>query len=148
MAIGGAFLSAFVVVYIRQMSSTETSEAIVFYFMSVGSLVGLATMLWWFAALSPEQIVLLTACGLLGGLGQVTMTYSYRYAEPSLLAPFDYLGMVWAVLLGYFVFGDIPEWMVIAGSGVVIVAGLSIAWRERKHHRVIASVSDSSLSAS
>ena len=148
MAMGGAFFSAFVVVYIRQMSSTETSEAIVFYFMSVGSLVGLVSMLLWFVPLSLEQIALLTICGLLGGLGQMAMTYSYRYAEPSLLAPFDYLGMVWAVLLGYFVFGEIPEHMVIIGSVVVIVAGLFIAWRERKHHRIIASVSDSSLSAS
>jgi drug/metabolite transporter (DMT)-like permease len=52
------------------------------------------------------------------------------------------------VLLGYFVFGEIPARMVIVGSAVVIAAGLFIAWRERKHHRIIASVSDSSLSAS
>ena len=145
MAISGAFLSAFVVVYIRQMSASETSEAIVFYFMSVGALVGLLTMIWWRAPLSWEQFALLVICGLLGGLGQTAMTYSYRYAEPSLLAPFDYLGMVWAIALGFIVFGEIPARMMIAGSLVVIGAGLFIAWREHKRHRVIASLSESSL---
>ena len=47
MAVGGAFLSAFVIVYIRQMTATETSEAIIFYFMSVGSVVGAISMIWW-----------------------------------------------------------------------------------------------------
>jgi drug/metabolite transporter (DMT)-like permease len=145
MAVSGAFFSAFVVVYIRQMSATETSEAIVFYFMTVGAVVGAITMIWWHAALSWEQYALLTICGLLGGLAQLAMTYSYRYAEPSLLASFDYLGMVWAVLFGFFVFGELPEAMVIAGSVVVIAAGLLIAWRERRRHKVIASLADSSL---
>lgn len=148
MAIGGAALSALVVVFIRQMSSTERSETIVFYFMSVGSLLSASTMIWWHAPLSLEQTGLLIVCGLLGGLGQLAMTFSYRYAEPSLLAPFDYLGMVWAVLLGYFLFADIPQTMVLVGSGIVIVSGLFIGWRERKRHRIVASISDSSLSAS
>jgi drug/metabolite transporter (DMT)-like permease len=147
MAIGGAALSALVVVVIRQMSATERSEAIVFYFMTVGSLLSALTMLWWRTPLSLEQTVLLIACGLLGGVGQLAMTFSYRYAEPSLLAPFDYLGMVWAVLLGFFLFAEVPETMVLTGSAVVIAAGLFIGWRERKRHRIVASASDSSLSS-
>jgi drug/metabolite transporter (DMT)-like permease len=145
MAVSGAFLSAFVIVYIRQMSATETSEAIVFYFMSVGAVVGAITMIWWHAPLTWIEAVLLTVCGLLGGIGQTCMTYSYRYGEPSLLAPFDYLGMVWAVLFGFFLFGEIPERMVIAGSVIVIAAGLIIVWREHRHHRVLASLAESSL---
>lgn len=147
MAIGGSALSALVVVIIRQMSTTERSEAIVFYFMTVGSLLSAATMIWWRTPLSLEQTILLVACGLLGGIGQLTMTFSYRYAEPSLLAPFDYLGMVWAVLLGFFLFKEVPETMVLTGSAVVIAAGLFIGWRERKRHRIIASVSDFSSSS-
>ena len=47
------------------------------------------------------QTLWLVLCGLLGGVGQICMTFSYRYAEPSLLAPFDYMAMIWAVALGY-----------------------------------------------
>ena len=134
MALGGALLSAVVVIFIRQMSPTETSEAIVFYFMVVCALAGAVSMLWWRVAPSPIQIALLVMCGVIGGAGQVCMTYSYRYAEPSLLAAFDYVAMVWAVALGYFLFAEIPEELVLAGAGVVIVAGLYIVWRERKLH--------------
>jgi drug/metabolite transporter (DMT)-like permease len=134
LAIMGAFLSAFVVVFIRQMSKTERSETIVFYFMTVCSLAGLATMIWSRVALSANQAMLLMLCGVLGGIGQICMTFSYRYAEPSLLAPFDYIAMVWAVALGYFVFAEVPEQMVMIGACVVAAAGLFIAWRERNIH--------------
>jgi drug/metabolite transporter (DMT)-like permease len=134
LAILGAFLSAFVVVFIRQMSTTEKSETIVFYFMSVCTLAGLVSMIWWHVALSWEQVALLVLCGVLGGIGQIGMTFSYRYAEPSLLAPFDYVAMVWAVLLGWFLFAEVPETMVLIGAAIVIAAGLFIAWRERHMH--------------
>jgi drug/metabolite transporter (DMT)-like permease len=60
------------------------------------------------------------------------MTYSYRYAEPSLLAPFDYVAMVWAAALGYLIFAEIPQPLVMAGAGIVVAAGLFIVWRERR----------------
>lgn len=143
MALSAAFFSAFVVVFIRQMSATETSEAIVFYFMVVCAAAGAVTMIWNFAPLSSAQIEWLVLCGILGGVGQVCMTYCYRYAEPSFLAPFDYAAMVWAVALGYFIFAEVPETMVLAGAGVVIVSSLYIVWRERRLH--LAHVAEASL---
>jgi drug/metabolite transporter (DMT)-like permease len=134
-ALIGALLSAFVVVFIRHMSATETSEAIVFYFMVVCATAGAVSMLWAFKPLDWEQAGLLILCGLMGGAGQLCMTYCYRYAEPSLLAPFDYAAMVWAVALGYLVFAEVPERIVLGGAGVVIVAGLYIVWREHRLHR-------------
>jgi len=131
-ALCGALLSAFVVVFIRHMSPTETSEAIVFYFMVVCALSGAVTMLWAFTPLDGARVALLVLCGLLGGVGQVCMTYSYRYAEPSLLAPFDYTAMLWASALGYLVFNEIPQRIVLAGAAVVTVSGLYIVWRERQ----------------
>jgi drug/metabolite transporter (DMT)-like permease len=143
LALSGAFLSAFVVVFIRQMSATETSEAIVFYFMTVCAATGALTMFWDRVPLSAMQVTWLVLCGLLGGIGQVCMTYSYRYAEPSLLAAFDYVAMVWAVALGYFIFAEVPEMMVLAGAGVVIVSGMYIVLRERRLHR--AHIAEASL---
>jgi drug/metabolite transporter (DMT)-like permease len=131
LALMGASLSAFVVIFIRQMSTTERSEAIVFYFMTITAIVGAISMLWWRVPLTVEMTFWLVMSGILGGIGQVAMTYSYRFAEPSLLAPFDYVAMVWAVALGFLVFGEVPERLVIAGAGVVIASGLFILWRER-----------------
>jgi drug/metabolite transporter (DMT)-like permease len=143
MALSAALFSAVVVVFIRQMSATETSEAIVFYFMVVCAAAGAVTMIWDFAPLGLGQIGWLVLCGVLGGVGQVCMTYCYRYAEPSFLAPFDYAAMVWAVALGYFVFAEVPEMMVLAGAGVVIVSSLYIVWREQRLHR--ARIAEASL---
>jgi drug/metabolite transporter (DMT)-like permease len=133
-ALAFTLLSAFIVVWIRQMSTTERSEAIVFYFMSACAIAGLVVMAFDHVPLSWTQIGWLVACGIFGGMGQVLMTYSYRYGEPSLLAPFDYTAMVWAMLLGWFVLGEHPEGMVLAGAAVVIASGLLIAWREYRNH--------------
>lgn len=137
-AISGAMLSAFVVIFIRQMSGTERSEAIVFYFMVVCAAAGAVAMLWEHVSFAPATLFWLTLTGILGGIGQVCMTYSYRYAEPSLLAPFDYIALIWAVTFGYFIFAEVPERIVLAGAGVVIVSGLYIVWRERLHHLPVA----------
>ena len=139
LALGGALLSAVVVVVIRQMHATERGETIVFYFMSICAASGATTMIWDRAALCPEQAIFLVLCGLLGGVGQICMTFSYRYAEPSLLAPFDYAAMVWAIALGYLIFSEIPEPLVMAGAAIVIAAGLFIVWRERRLRRVTVS---------
>ena len=136
LALLGALLSAFVVIFIRQMSTTERSETIVFYFMLVTALAGALTMLWWRAPLTPVMTAWLVTAGLLGGIGQICMTYSYRYAEPSLLAPFDYVAMVWAALFGFAVFGEVPERWVLAGAAIVVSSGLFIVWRERQLHKV------------
>jgi drug/metabolite transporter (DMT)-like permease len=145
LALGGAFLSAFVVIFIRQMSTTERSETIVFYFMLTCAFAGAATMIWWRVPLSAATGAWLVLCGILGGIGQICMTYSYRFAQPSLLAPFDYAAMIWAVLLGYLIFAEIPETLVMMGAGVVIAAGLFIVWRERVRHEAIASVNEPSV---
>jgi drug/metabolite transporter (DMT)-like permease len=136
LALLGAFLSAFVVIFIRQMSTTERSETIVFYFMLITALAGAVTMIWWRVPLSLGMAAWLVLAGLLGGIGQICMTYSYRYAEPSLLAPFDYVAMVWAALFGFAVFGEVPERLVLAGAAIVVSSGLFIAWRERQLHKV------------
>lgn len=130
LALMGALLSAFVVIFIRQMSATERSETIVFYFMTTCAAVSAVTMIWHHAALSWPQIVWLVVSGGIGGIGQICMTYSYRYAEPSLLAPFDYVAMVWAAALGYLIFAEIPQPVVMIGAGIVVAAGIFIFWRE------------------
>ncbi len=132
LALGGALLGAVVIVFIRQMHSTERGETIVFYFMTTSATVGALTMIWDRAALSPMAAMWLVLCGLLGGVGQICMTFSYRYAEPSMLAPFDYTAMIWSVVLGYAIFAEVPQPLVMLGAVIVIGAGLFIIWREHR----------------
>jgi drug/metabolite transporter (DMT)-like permease len=135
LALMGAALSAIVVIFIRQMSTTERSEAIVFYFMLTCAVVSGLAMLWNWKTPSWMALALLVLSGLLGGVGQLCMTFSYRYAEPSLLAPFDYVAMVWAVILGFFLLGEVPQPLILLGAAIVVASGLFIVWRERRQHR-------------
>ena len=139
LALIGALNSAFVVIFIRQMSATERSETIVFYFMSLCAVVGLLTMIVWRVPLSGTQLAWLAASGIMGGIAQITMTFSYRYAEPSLLAPFDYAAMIWAVSFGFLIFDEVPAVLVLVGAAVVTAAGVFIAVREHRIGRELAS---------
>lgn len=128
-----AFGSAIVAILIRQMSKTERSEAIVFYFMLWAAVAGAIASIWYHVPLSGMQIFWLVVSGLIGGCGQIFLTYCYRYAEPSALAPLEYSTMIWAVALGVLLFDEIPEPLVLLGAAIVIAAGMVIVWRERKH---------------
>jgi len=79
-----------------------------------------------------HQFSILSLMGFAGGIGQLFMTESYRYAQASLTAPFDYTSIIWAVMLGYVAFGEVPGPSVWAGSVIVIAAGMFVIWRERQ----------------
>jgi drug/metabolite transporter (DMT)-like permease len=78
------------------------------------------------------EAMILVGAGLLGGVGQILLTSSYREADASLVAPFDYASMIFALLIGYFVFGEVPTWTMLAGATLVVIAGILIIWRERQ----------------
>lgn len=123
--------AAMVIVIIRRISATETGLSIAFYFMLASAIAGAITLP--FAWKTPDAwgLTLLIASGVLGGLGQICNTFAYARAQPSLLGPFDYLGLVWAVALGAMLFHDWPDLTVWTGAVVVVGSGLVIAWRER-----------------
>ncbi len=131
-ALTSAALAAVAMIFLRRMSAHEHSTAIAFYFMLTAAIVSLFTLpLGWNFPTGQEGWILL-ACGLSGGVGQLFLSFSYRYGEASLLAPFDYTAMIWAVALGYFVFGELPMANVWIGAAIVISAGLLILWREHR----------------
>lgn len=127
----GAVFSALAQVFVRKLVMTEKTPAIVFYFSVTSTTLSLITIPFGWVMPSGTQAGLLIGAGLLGGLGQILLTSSYREADASLVAPFDYASMIFALLIGYFVFAEVPTATMLAGAGVVIVAGVLIIWRER-----------------
>lgn len=132
LALAGAAMAALAMIFLRRMSSYEHSITIAFYYSLTTMMAGLATWPLGWKMLSVEEILILILCGALAGGAQLFLSYSYRYAETSLLAPFDYTAMVWAILAGFVLFGELPAQQVWIGSAVVIMAGLMILWRERR----------------
>jgi drug/metabolite transporter (DMT)-like permease len=128
----GAVLAALAQVFVRKLVATESTAAIVFWFTITSSIMSLFTLPWGWVVPPWHVALMLVMAGLLGGIGQILLTSSYRYADASLVAPFDYTSMILALLIGYFIFDEVPTRTMLIGAGIVIMAGVLIIWRERK----------------
>ena len=116
----------------RRLADTETTSSIVFYFSMYCALAGLATLPFGWLWPTPFQLLILIASGVIGGLAHIFLTASYRHAPASLVAPLDYTTMIWAYVLGYVLFGELPTVYVYIGAAIVAGAGLFVIWRERQ----------------
>jgi drug/metabolite transporter (DMT)-like permease len=128
----GATCAALAQVFVRKLVNTESTSAIVFYFSITATLMSLVTLPWGWAVPSTGTVAMLIAAGLLGGIGQILLTSSYRHADASLIAPFEYASMLLAIIVGYTVFGEVPTATMLTGAGMVVLAGVLIIWRERQ----------------
>ena len=135
----GAMLAAISTVFmaiaatlIRQMTKTEKNAAIIFYFFVAASGFSLFSLYWGWEMPDLTTMILLICAGLLGGIAQIFATQAFRLAEASLLAQFDYVNMIWAILIGVFLFSEYPTIQVLLGGAVVIAAGLFVVYRESR----------------
>jgi drug/metabolite transporter (DMT)-like permease len=127
-----AVCAALAQVFVRKMVATESTSAIVFYFSLTASALSLLTLPWGWEWPSPGVFGLLALAGLLGGVGQILLTSSYRHADASLIAPFEYTSMLLAIAVGYAVFDEVPTRTMLIGAAMVVTAGVLIIWRERQ----------------
>jgi drug/metabolite transporter (DMT)-like permease len=132
LAFTGAWCNAGAVIQTRRLTDSETTSSIVFYFSLICALGGLLTLPFGWVVPATWQLAALVLTGLLGGLGHLILTESYRYAPASVIAPFDYSAILFAFLLGYVMFGEVPTAIVIVGAAIVVAAGLFVLWRERQ----------------
>ncbi len=133
-----ALFAAFAMIEVRKLTLSEETGTIVFYFSLLTTFMsGIAFVIGFiepkFAWITPstKDLIVLVSIGFFGGIGQITLTESYRNAEPSVIAPFDYLNLIWALLIGWVLFNDLPNLSLFFGAMIVISAGLIIIFRER-----------------
>jgi drug/metabolite transporter (DMT)-like permease len=131
-AVLSAIFNAGTVIQTRRLTQSETTSSIVFYFSLVTALAGLVTLPFAWQTPTGSQLTMLISLGVVGGIAHIFLTESYRYATASVIAPFDYTSMLWALLLGYWVFGELPSALVYLGAAIVAGAGLFVIWRERQ----------------
>jgi drug/metabolite transporter (DMT)-like permease len=132
LVLGGAVFAALAQVFVRKLVQTEKTPAIVFYFSLTATVLSLATLPFGWVWPEPRELALLIGAGLLGGVGQILLTSSYREADASLVAPFDYASMLFALAIGWFVFAEMPSRTMLMGAALIIFAGILIILRERK----------------
>jgi len=132
LALTGAICAALAQIYVRKLVQTEETSAIVFYFSVTSTLLSLLTIPFGWVMPSGPEFGLLILAGLLGGLGQIFLTSSYRFADASVVAPFDYASILLALGIGYFIFDEVPTRAMLTGASLVILAGIIIIWREHQ----------------
>jgi len=129
--LGSALLAALSQIILKSIAGTEQTSAIVFWFSATAACLSLLSAPFGWVWPVGWEWVWLVGAGVIGGVGQILITASYRYADASVLAPFTYVSMIWALIIGYFVFGEAPTVPMLAGAVLVISAGVTIVLRER-----------------
>ena len=135
LALGGAVLTSLAMISMKSLSSTEPPTRIVFYFMFFGTLIMLppAALTWQTPTLI--QFGWLLLAGVLGAVGQEFLARAYDAGEVSIVAPFDFMRLPIAALLGYIAFSELPDAWSIAGTVVIVAAALYLLRRGRKEQK-------------
>lgn len=133
-ALGAAFFAAFVVIWLRVLSDTENATTTSIIYNATGCVVfGLWVLIaGWTTIQSGFDLALLMAIGFSASFQQFFFAVSFRYGEASLLAPFEYLVLVFAAIVGYYFWSEVPPLTSIIGGLVIICSGIFILARSRK----------------
>lgn len=128
----GASFGALAQIFISRMVVTEKPSAVAFWFLVTSTVLSLVTLPFGWVMPDAGTAALLVAAGFMGGAAQIMLTSSYRFADASLVAPFDYASMLLAMAIGWFVFAEPTSARMLTGAAVIIAAGVAIILRERQ----------------
>jgi len=121
------------IILTRVLARSDSSETTLFYSNLVGAVA--MTVVIPFVWSTPDSwflVALMLILGALGSVGHYMLIIGHRLAPPVVLAPFMYTQLVWVIVLGYLVFGDLPNNWTIAGAAIVVASGLYLLHRERQ----------------
>lgn len=137
--LGSAICYAFYQIFTRRVAGHDPPETSAVYSVLVGTLVmSVVVPFVWTTPLSWDDVGLFVSLGVLGGVGHYCVARAMTYAPASIVAPFAYWQMVGSVIVGYLISGLLPEVSTWIGAGVIIAAGLYIAWCETRPQPVLA----------
>jgi drug/metabolite transporter (DMT)-like permease len=135
--VGAALCYAVYGIMTRALARTDSNETTLFYTNLVGMICMLPVLPFvWTPPESAFSFALMMIMGLLGGSGHYLLIIAHRLAPASVLSPFIYSQMIWMIMLGYFVFGDVPSHWTLAGAATVIASGLYLISRERRRRPI------------
>lgn len=130
LALAGSIAFAFMIIVTRKLDGT--SDKVLVLWHTVGALlVGLVAAPFAWTPPTPRDYALLALLGIVAMVAHLCITRSLKLAPAATVAPYQYTLLVWAIMLGYPVFGDIPTAKMLAGAAIIVAAGLFILWREQ-----------------
>lgn len=129
-AISSALFFALALVVLRRVGKSETGSCLLVSMILALIAVTGPALPYVYAMPSAVDFAVMAGLGLIGGLAHLALIQAFRLAPSAIVAPFHYSQMLWAVLFGLLLFGDRPDFWVVAGATVIIASGLYIVWRE------------------
>jgi len=136
LGLASAVLSALSLIMIRSLSSSESPGAIALYFVIASMVASLVTIPWGWIVPTDVTLLLLIGSGLFGGIAHIAMTLSFRYAEASRLAPFEYIAFLWPLLADLFIF-KLPLLPGFLLAAALVFAGAAVAAIEGRRRRLV-----------
>jgi drug/metabolite transporter (DMT)-like permease len=130
--LGAGLLVALVSFQIRDLGRTEAPTATVFYFALFGALAMLPFLPFTMTEHTGEQWLILIALGTVGTLGQLLITAALRHGAVASVIVMDYTSLIWALLFGWMIWGQLPASTTVLGAPLIVAAGMIILWRERR----------------
>ena len=130
LALAGAFLTALVIIIVKQMSKTEPSNAIVAYMVLLLTPMSLVVAVPFWSWPQPSDWPFVIGMGLAGTIGHVCWTRAISMADASVVVPFDYVRLIFTIVIGILAFNERPDLHTLVGAGIIVCAGIYIARRE------------------
>ena len=131
-ALGGTLMWSTTIIFLRLLGSTEHPVKTVFYFMLVSVLITSIFQPFLWKEPSFEVILLFIGIGVAAFLTQLLMTYALQKAPASIVSPFNYTGIVWAIIFDYIIWNAHPMFATIFGGIIITISGIYIFKREAK----------------
>ena len=131
-ALANAVLFGTVTAGVRGMTATESAATLTMYQLVLLSCAYALTLPFAFVMPTWGDALLMTLNGVGNGLAQYWWTRAIHMAPTAAIVPFNYLSLVWAVILGFAIWGDVPTFSLLIGSAIVVGSGLFLLWRESR----------------
>lgn len=128
--LGAAFGWALVANATRILGETENTSTILFHTLLGFAITMFLPQFWIWQAIDWNTLLLIAAVAFFGVIAQFCLTKAYAIASPSLIAPFEYTALIWSAIIGYLIWGDLPDIYATIGAGLIVASGLYIIHRE------------------
>lgn len=129
-ALGNAIMYGTVTVAVRGMTATESTYTLLMWQLAILAVAHTFLLAFGFVWPTPLDLTLFILSGVANVLGQYLWTRALLLAPATAVSPFYYLMLVWALLIGFLVWGDVPTVALLVGSGIVVASGLYLLWHE------------------
>jgi drug/metabolite transporter (DMT)-like permease len=121
---------ALLMITTRAFKSTESTASLMLYPQLGMSLTGIIIAPLFWVTPSLGDLGLFALAGLFGSVGVMCLTHAFRLGPAAVVSPFEYSALIWATLLGFLLWGELPDAFTLGGAGIVISSGLYIIYRE------------------